>query len=357
MCGPSLRPEKQRRLYCSGSTEGVGVPLPFSGGGSSSSLRELTSLGFSTGNTASPVYDGAVLADEEDVVVVSANYRLNIFGFSGAPGEDTNVGLMDQRLALEWARDNIEAFGGDSSRITVFGQSAGGASVDIIAYGFPSDPIAHALIPQSGVANSVVGNEASGDQVKSNWYRASQNAGCGGEEAGEVTVSCMKSKSWQDILDDIAPIGATGLMSGFAPYADDKVLPSNISAKGEAGDFAKLPYLVGHVDDEAAFFVVVAFAYTNLTPEQSDAIPVFAIQPVLDLITLYGWTCPTAEASSFRVKQGVPVWRYRYFGGNYTNTYIKPFGSAYHTSELPVLFGTAPSVTGIPDSEVEAAVR
>lgn len=51
------------------------------------------------------------------------SYRLNIFGFAAVPGlEDYNVGILDQRMALEWTRDNIAAFGGDPSRITVFGK-------------------------------------------------------------------------------------------------------------------------------------------------------------------------------------------------------------------------------------------
>jgi cholinesterase len=82
--------------------------------------------GFALGNTASPAYNGARLADEQDVVVVSMNYRLNILGFPGAPGlPDQNLGLLDQRLAVEWVRDNVAAFGGDPKRIALFGESAG----------------------------------------------------------------------------------------------------------------------------------------------------------------------------------------------------------------------------------------
>ena len=314
----------------------------------------LTTAGFSTGNTACPLYDGAVLADENDVVVVSVNYRLNIFGFSGAPGQTMNVGLLDQRLALEWARDNVEAFGGDSSRITAFGQSAGGASVDYISYGYVDDPIVHALIPQSGVANSVISGGATNESVQSNWYKASENLGCGGEEAGEATVPCVRTKSWQDILGAIEPLQTTAIDSGFEPVPDNIIIPSNISARGEAGDFAKLPYLTGNTDNEASFFLVVIIAYTNLTQAEFDLIPVAVVQPVLDLLTLAGFTCPAAQAANYRAQAGVPVWRYRYYGGNYTNTYINKAGSDYHTSELPVLFGTAASVTGIPDSDVEA---
>jgi cholinesterase len=62
--------------------------------------------GFGSGNTNSPMYNGARLADEQDVLVVSVNYRLNIFGFPRAPFlEDKNLGLLDQRLATVWVRD------------------------------------------------------------------------------------------------------------------------------------------------------------------------------------------------------------------------------------------------------------
>ncbi|CZR68206.1 related to cholinesterase [Phialocephala subalpina] len=310
--------------------------------------------GFSTGNTACPLYDGAVLADENDVVVISVNYRLNIFGFSGAPGQTTNVGLLDQRLALEWARDNVEAFGGDPSRITAFGQSAGGASVDYISYGFVDDPIVHALIPQSGVANSVISGGATSASVLSNWYNASETLGCGGEEAGEATVACMRTKSWQDILVAIEPLSTTAIDSGFEPVPDDIIIPNNLTARGAAGEFAKLPYLTGNTDNEAGFFLVVLIAYTSLTAEQFDLIPAEILQPVVDLLTLAGFTCSAAQAANYRAQNGVPVWRYRYYGGNYTNTYINKVGSAYHTSELPVLFGTAASVAGIADSDIEA---
>ena len=73
---------------------------------------------------------GAIFAEQQDVIVVSVNYRLGLLGFPGAPNTQQNLGLLDQRVAMEWVRDNIEGFGGDPNRITMFGHSAGGASVD-----------------------------------------------------------------------------------------------------------------------------------------------------------------------------------------------------------------------------------
>ncbi|KAF2430383.1 alpha/beta-hydrolase [Tothia fuscella] len=108
--------------------------------------------GFNTGDSADPMYNGAVLASNQDVVVVvphSMNYRTNIFGFPGRPHTDQNLGLLDQRLAVEWVRDNIKAFGGDKSRIVLFGQSAGATSVDFYSYAWRKDPIPLLIPPKA----------------------------------------------------------------------------------------------------------------------------------------------------------------------------------------------------------------
>lgn len=80
---------------------------------------------FTNGTGSSAWYDGTRLANHGDVVVVTINYRLGIFGFLG----DTNCGLLDQIEALNWVQRNIASFGGDPNRVTLFGESAGGASV------------------------------------------------------------------------------------------------------------------------------------------------------------------------------------------------------------------------------------
>jgi para-nitrobenzyl esterase len=85
--------------------------------------------GYVIGTSGLPEYDGVRLAREGGVVVVTFNYRVGIEGFAQIQGAPANRGLLDQVAALTWVRDNIEAFGGDPDRVTVFGQSAGGGSV------------------------------------------------------------------------------------------------------------------------------------------------------------------------------------------------------------------------------------
>ncbi|MFG2874928.1 carboxylesterase/lipase family protein [Streptomyces sp. NPDC048337] len=80
------------------------------------------------GSSAVPVYDGSAFA-RDGVVLVSFNYRLGVLGYGLFPDAPANRGLLDQIAALEWVRDNIEAFGGDPARVTVFGESAGAISI------------------------------------------------------------------------------------------------------------------------------------------------------------------------------------------------------------------------------------
>ncbi len=91
--------------------------------------------GFSTGSGSSLAYDGVRLAKRGDVVVVTVNHRLNVFGhlnlekYGAEFADSANVGSLDMVHALEWVRDNIPAFGGDPGTVMIFGQSGGGAKI------------------------------------------------------------------------------------------------------------------------------------------------------------------------------------------------------------------------------------
>lgn len=92
-------------------------------------------------------YDGQNLVkDNDDVLLVTLNYRTNIFGQPNAPQlvsktVSQNFGLLDVDFAIQWVHDNIAMFGGDPERIVIFGQSAGSVAVDLYAYTHPNDKI------------------------------------------------------------------------------------------------------------------------------------------------------------------------------------------------------------------------
>jgi para-nitrobenzyl esterase len=115
--------------------------------------------GFSAGSGNYLLYDGTNLAKKEDVVVVSVNHRLNLFGFlhlAGLGGEKwagaTNVGVQDLVAALQWVKDNIEGFGGDPDRVTIFGQSGGGGKTTTVMAMPSARGLFHRSIAQSGSA-------------------------------------------------------------------------------------------------------------------------------------------------------------------------------------------------------------
>lgn len=101
-------------------------------------------------------YDGSMLAKTGNVVVVTINYRLGMLGFLALQNSTTkgNYGLWDQMVALQWVKDNIDDYGGDPNSITIFGQSAGGFSVGLLALIPHNKGLFHRVIMQSGVPNS-----------------------------------------------------------------------------------------------------------------------------------------------------------------------------------------------------------
>src|SRR6059058_3668239 len=119
---------------------------------------------YGSGNRA--VTEGANLARRGDVVVVSVNHRLNIFGFlhlADIGGErfahSGNVGVLDLTAALEWVRDNIGQFGGDPGNVTIFGESGGGGKVSVLLAMPAAAGLFHRAVIQSGAALRVTTRE------------------------------------------------------------------------------------------------------------------------------------------------------------------------------------------------------
>lgn len=194
--------------------------------------------------TEDPLYCGAPLAARGDVVVVSVEYRLGAFGFSHLPGVpgSGNAGLLDQRLALEWVRDHIAAFGGDPDEVTVFGESAGGASATALM-GLPG---ATALFRRAIAESNVASLTRSADHAT----RMSQQLLAA---AGAADVAALRALSWPELLEAQSVVEAQNLVSEFVygPTFDGDVFPVHPLDAVAAGSAAHVPLLTGTNRDEA----------------------------------------------------------------------------------------------------------
>lgn len=283
-----------------------------------------------SGGAAVPYTNGARLVDaQKDVILVSINYRVNIFGFPGAAaldGRHLNPGLLDQRTAVEWIYNNIAYFGGNASRITLFGQSAGGSSADIFSYAWNFDSLVSGLIVQSGA----IGNhQIAGGGGATNFSYVAEQVGCGGLSK-DVELQCMQQANGTAIMEVYNHYNASengGKSLGFGGMVDEETVFSNWTERRERGLVSKVPMLIGSDDND----------YAGLfTPFDGSA----PNQTAVDLLTDEVFNCRAAIASEARHNLGLPVWRYRYFGV-FPNLNPLPWLGAYHGAENSIIFGTS----------------
>ncbi|KAK1990490.1 carboxylesterase [Colletotrichum falcatum] len=297
---------------------------------------------FAIGNTNSPFYSGKYLAAAQDVVVVTVNYRLNIFGFPGAPGQPQNLGLRDQRAAAEWVRDNVAGFGGDPAKIAIAGQSSGGVAVDYWSYAYARDPIANGLIAPSGNAFSFPLN---GPGVpERNWNSVAAAVNCSTNASAAEVMACMRTRRWQDIKAAAAavrPAPSSSVLRGvppFYPTVDDEIVFPDYVSLTKAGNFSRLPVLFGNNDNEDGYYRIPA--YGNGVVPTADQVASFLLE---------SFTCPNSFQAKARRERGVSAWVYRYFG-DWDNTRLFPASGAYHGVDLHMIFGASEDVSGIAPS-------
>jgi para-nitrobenzyl esterase len=209
---------------------------------------------FLMGSGSTALYDGSHLAKAGDAVVVTLNYRLGALGFLNVRELSSrraaaNLGLRDQIAALEWVRDNIEAFGGDPENVTIFGESAGGMSVGTLL----GTPAAHGLfrraIAQSGAAHNV-----------SSRVRADAVAHCFLEQLGAKRFEALEEASVSELMGAQRRTTALmGMATGSLPWqpsVDGELIPEQPLAAVAAGRGARVPLLIGTTRDEWKLFML-----------------------------------------------------------------------------------------------------
>lgn len=208
--------------------------------------------GFYSGASSLDVYDGRFLAQAEGTVLVSMNYRVGAFGFLALPGSREapgNVGLLDQRLALQWVQENVAAFGGDPMSVTLFGESAGAASVGMHLLSPPSRGLFHRAVLQSGAPNGPWATVGMGEARRRATLLA-RLVGCppGGAGSNDTElVACLRTRPAQDLVDHewhVLPQESVFRFS-FVPVVDGDFLSDTPEALINTGDFHNLQVTSG----------------------------------------------------------------------------------------------------------------
>jgi len=210
--------------------------------------------------------NGRRFAEETGVIVVEANYRLGPFGFlahSALEAEDPsrrstgNYGLLDQRAALIWVRDNIAQFGGDPSNVTVAGTSAGGQSAGLHLVSPGSTGLFQRAIIQSAYPTTAW---MPIDDAKAQGDVFAANLGCTNPAQA---LACLRGKTRDQVLNAL-PLGTEQVVEQpnrffWKPIVDGLEIPDQPRTLFQRGDFEHVPTLIGSVRDEGLPFTTRSF--------------------------------------------------------------------------------------------------
>jgi para-nitrobenzyl esterase len=324
------------------------------------------------GSSREPLYDGAKLA-ARGVVVVSINYRLGVLGWLAHPqlsaespmGVSGNYGLLDQIQALHWVKDNIGAFGGDASNLTIAGESAGALSVMYLL----ASPPARGLFAKAIAESAYMITTPPLRDKKYGYDPAEQSGAALGAKLNAPTIAALRAMDPLKLTD--AAAGA-----GFAPFGavDGKILPDQLVNIFDRGEQAPVPLLAGFNSGEIRSLRVLApqppasaAIYEGTIKSQyldlaDDFLRVYPSSNMNESIlattrdSLYGWTAE--RLAKKQTALGQPSYMYFFDHGYPAEDAAGLHG--FHASELPYVFGyfdrTAPLWPKIPATAQESAL-
>ncbi|OXA64027.1 neuroligin-4, X-linked [Folsomia candida] len=210
--------------------------------------------GFTTGSSSSLMYGPDYLMDE-DVVVVSFNYRLSVFGFLSTESKEStgNYGLFDQILALEWVKRHVASFGGDPEKITLLGEGAGAASATLLTL----TPTAKGLFRN---VIAIGGTPLNSQYFQSNPVESARELvsrfDCTYEDFGEL-VECLRKQDAEKLVKEVNNMFSFfSFPRWFSPSFDNVLFSSSPQELLQSGKVAaKVPILMGLARHEGAFYV------------------------------------------------------------------------------------------------------
>jgi para-nitrobenzyl esterase len=325
---------------------------------------------YNNGSVNSPLYDGKRLCKRGDVVVVTVNHRLNAFGFLYLGAIDPkqypdsgNVGMLDLVLALQWVRENIAEFGGDPSRVLIFGQSGGGAKCATLMAMPAGHGLFHRVMTMSG--QQVKG--ASIDIASQRTENMLSKLGITGANLGD-----LKTTPWQRIQ-----AAAIATSADWLPVVDNVVLSRDPFTPDAPPLSEDVPMILGNVHDETAVPVRGTLTWDDAPAVLRGAVAIYlgpysAEEVIAKYRTIYPDKSPidivTAAATAFRAWPGQVMEAERRVGNpkSQSHTWVyqmnwhrdAPGARAMHTIDIPFMFdnlSAAPGQIGTTPEELAAA--
>ena len=309
-----------------------------------------------SGSSKESFYDGARLA-AQGIVVVSINYRLGIFGYLAHPGLSAesplgvsgNYGLLDQIEALRWVQRNIHAFGGDPSKVTIAGESAGALSVMYLM----AAPDARGLFSKAISQSAYMISTPELKQRKFGEFAAEEIGSYVGAQLHAPDVGALRAMGAQALADAAAAIN-------YAPFGtiDGRVLPRQLVDVFDSGEQAPVPLLAGFNSGEIRSLRVLAppvpattveyervirERYRDLADEFLRHYPSANLSESILATTrdaLYGWTAERLVKKQTALGQKAFLYL---FDHGYPEADAAGL-HAFHASELPFVFGTLDTV-------------
>lgn len=236
--------------------------------------------GFEFGSTA--IYNGSSLVSSAidtnmPMIFFGVNYRLGGFGFM--PGKEVledgsaNLGLLDQRLGLQWVADNIQAFGGDPDKVTIWGESAGSISVfdQMALYDgdntYNGKPVFRGAIMDSG--SVIPAERVDGVKGQAVYDSVVEAAGCA---SANDTLACLRDLDYTTFLDAATSVPAflsySGVALSYLPRPDGAILSDSPDKLAKAGKYADVPFIIGDQEDEGT---LLALFQSNITTTEQIA--------------------------------------------------------------------------------------
>ncbi len=318
------------------------------GGGNQSGSTGLVQAGTN-------IYDGHNMAARGNVVVVTIQYRLGVFGYFVHPDLENendehtsgNYGIMDQIFALQWVQDNIDAFGGDKNNVTLFGESSGGQSTAVLMLSPEAKGLFHKAIIQSGYPLLAVYQKTMEKCLEfSSTFRDRMS--------DTVKIAFLRAQSPQKLVEQDLPPLKDGIINlSWGPVKDDYIFTNKSWEAVKNGLFNKMPLIIGSTSDEmslpspasispksydqlvARFIKTTDFeACYNLYPNGDAA---QAKSSYIQLLTDMQFTSEVKRAAEcISLNQEEAVYRY-FFSHEQSHPLVSDYG-AYHGIDLFYVF-------------------